>query len=120
MSPRDTTESAKPDYFGGDDALDLSDFAPGAGQGTPQHRPDPAAVRELQAQAQKSGFTRREPDAAPMRLSRVNIGATTTLYLRVTPHDFNRFVGAANAAGLGRADFLVRLLDDWERASSAS
>lgn len=100
--------------------LDLSEFEDDAGQGAANagsrlRRPDPETARRLQSAGQDAGFVRREADPAPVRLSRVNVGATTTLYLRVSPDDFNRFVLAAGAAGLGRADFLLHLLNHYER-----
>lgn len=109
---------------------DLSDFAPepvaskpararGSGKSSPtssapQRRATRETVTEIQALAEKDGFSRREPEPEPINVRRTGVGTTVALYLRLKTSDFNRLVKGAGHEGLGRADFLAYLLDLYE------
>ncbi len=76
-------------------------------------RLDPQERRELQRKGEAQGFANRNP-AIPLRMRRERAG-TAILNVRITPEEFNRFANMAHDARMGRADFIVALMDAYER-----
>ena len=89
---------------------DLSEFEPRA----QLRRVDPQIVRQIESIGAEQGFVPRE-ETKPIRVKRADPGPTTGLFIRLSVSEFNRFVRLSQDARRGRADFLVELMDAYER-----
>ncbi len=93
----------------------IGDFEP-ARRADERHRPEPQLQRELERVGEEHGFVKRGR-AAPIRVRRERSGPSS-INVRVEVEEFNRFVRMAQDARLGRADFLVALMDAYDELKS--
>jgi len=93
------------------DFLGLSAFKPGE-----RRRPQRELIREIEQEGAGQGFVSREAPERPLTRGRRQQCGPASINVRVEIHEFNRFVRAQQASGLGRADFVMALLDAYERS----
>ncbi len=89
----------------------IGEFEP-AGRAEERPRLEPKIQREMERMGEEEGFVKRGR-TMPIRVRRERSGPAS-INVRVEVEEFNRFVRMAQDARMGRADFLVALMDAYE------